>query len=441
MYRFVVTLLLLALPASASAQTVSLSQEQAVERAVARHPLIRASDFGARAAEARVKQARTGWLPRIQIQGGYQLVGPQQRLNITQNVDILPAPITISRDIGSLHNAAVGVTVAWRAYDFGARDVLASQAKAAAAAARAEGRERAAQVAYAVRASYLAALFFQEMQAVTQRSLQVAQKEQREERVKKQAGVGNDLDLARIDSRVAELSARVTRARQERQRALTTLRILLGLKPGTRLRLTDSLQRLATAPASPAPDAKRHPTRVRLDALRQAARLELKRQWRSYWPTLDVVGSFKYQYPKNYFETDKGGIAYTAGVMLTWNVFDGDLLRRQRAESRAKIRQVKSLQKANDEDIQRKLADAAAQVHIADASAVAARKMRRAARVYVKAARVSKRAGTGTALEVRKAEEALDNAQLAEVKAWFDGALARANRLQAEGIAALRNDR
>ncbi len=441
MYRFVVTLMLLALPATASAQTVSLSQEQAVERAVARHPLIKASDFGARAAEARVKQARTGWLPRIQIQGGYQFVGPQQRLNITQNVDILPEPITITRNIGSLHNASIGVTVAWRAYDFGARDVLASQAKAAAAAARAEGRERAAQVAYAVRASYLAALFFQEMQAVTQRSLQVAKKEQRDERVKKQAGVGSDLDLARIDSRVAELSARVTRARQERERALTTLRILLGLKPGTRLRLTDSLQRLATAAPSAAPDAKRNPTRVKLDALRQAAQLQLKRQWRSYWPTLDVVGNFKYQYPKNYFETDKGGIAYMAGVMLTWNVFDGDLLRRQRAESRAKIRQVKSLQKANDEDIQRKLADAAAQVRIADASAVAARKMRRAARVYVKAARVSKRAGTGTALEVRKAEEALDGAQLAEVKAWFDGALARANRLQAEGIAALRNDR
>ena len=153
-----------------------------------------------------------------------------------------------------------------------------------------------------------------------------------------------------------------------------------------------------------------------------------------------MVGNVRYQYPKNYFEIE-GGLFYMAGIRLTWNVFDGDLLRRQRAELRAKVRQVKSLRQAADEDVRRKLADAAAKRRIAAASAAAARRTRRAAQVYLKAARVSRKAGTGTALEVRKAEEKRDQAQLAEVKAWFESALAWAEQLRAQGVARTGSDR
>jgi outer membrane protein TolC len=503
---------LLGWAAPAAAETVALSQEQAVGRAVKRHPLVQASRHGAAAAESKVDQARTGWFPRIKLEGGYQYVGPQQRMKITQEVDLMPEPIVIERDIGSVHNASVGLTVAWRAYDFGARTALADAAKAAAQAARAEGDERAAEVAYATRAAYLAALFFQELATVTQRSLKVARTEYREQRVKKKAGVGSELDVARIETRVAELQARLTRARQERARALVTLRLLLGLPGSAELRLTDSLEGLAQTGGSPGVTRRgtgqgaasegnggaraagsggahtagsggaraagsggahtagsggaraaesggahtagsggaratesggalvpgdpreEHPTRRRLDALKRATEARLSERWRSYWPTLDVVGNVRYQYPKNYFEIE-GGLFYMAGIRLTWNVFDGDLLRRQRAELRAKVRQVESLREAADEDVRRKLADAAAKRRIAAASAAAARRTRRAARVYLEAARVSREAGTGTALEVRKAEEKLDQAQLAEVKAWFESALAWAEQLRAQGVA------
>jgi outer membrane protein TolC len=258
--------------------------------------------------------------------------------------------------------------------------------------------------------------------------------------------------VARIETRVAELQARLTRARQERARALVTLRLLLGLDRRASLQLTDSLQRLASAGGSAGSDGtpggalavgeprEGHPTRRRLDALKRATEARLSEKWRSYWPTLDVVGNVRYQYPKNYFEIE-GGLFYMAGIRLTWNVFDGDLLRRQRAELRAKVRQVESLRQAADQDVRRKLADAAAKRRMAAASAAAARRTRRAAQVYLKAARVSRKAGTGTALEERKAEEALDKAQLAEVKAWFESALARAQQLRAQGVAAQRSGR
>ncbi len=87
-------------------------------------------------------------------------------------------------------------------------------------------------------------LFFDEMAKVVQRSLQLSVAEQREIRIKKKAGASSDLALARVEIRVAALKARLSLADQERARALANLRILLGLKTGTKLELTDSLRTL-----------------------------------------------------------------------------------------------------------------------------------------------------------------------------------------------------
>lgn len=430
----VTTLLLVSVPRPAAARSFALSQEQAVKRAVGRHPAVDASKMAARAAQARVSIAKTGWLPRVRIEGGYMLMGPVQRLRMEVDPGMAGVdPILIDNQLGSLHNASVGVTVAWRAFDFGARDVRTAAARALVAASKAETAERAAQIAYATRAAYLAVLFFQEMAGVTARSLRVARAEQREHRIRKKAGVGNNLDVARSDIRVAEVGARHARVRQERERALVTLRILLGLKAGSSLRLTDRLRKLGSAPVTSRAKPRRHPSRLRLRALERASRLEWRRLGRSWWPTIDLVGQVKVQYPKNYFENDRAGLFYSVGVKLSWNIFDGDLIRRQRRLAEHRVSQVKALARAANEEISRNLSDAGAKVRIAASSVGFAKRTLKAAQVYLKAALVSRMSGMTTALEVRKAEEKVDQARLGEIKAYFDGALARATHLRAQG--------
>ncbi len=437
----VIALLGLGFSPTARAQSTShsLSQDQAVKRAVGRHPAVDAGKMAARAAQARVSMAKSGWLPRVRLEGGYMLMGPVQQMRLAVDPGIPGVdPIVMENDLGSLHNASVGLTVAWRAFDFGARDVRTAAARALVAASKAETAERAAQIAYATRAAYLAVLFFQEMAGVNARSLKLALAERREHRIRKKAGVGNDLDIARSDIRVAELKSNLSRSRQESARALVTLRILLGLKPGATLRLTDNLKQLGTATVQSRTKPRLHPSRLRLRALERASRLEVKRLGRNWWPTIDVVGQVKYQYPKNYFESDTAGLFYSVGVKLSWNIFDGDLIRRQRRQARFKESQVKALARATGEEISRKLSDAGAKVRIAASSASSAQRMLKAARVYLRAAKISKKAGMTTALEVRKAEEKVDQASLGEIKAYFDGALARAAQLLAQGKSATR---
>jgi outer membrane protein TolC len=127
--------------------------------------------------------------------------------------------------------------------------------------------------------------------------------------------------------------------------------------------------------------------------------------------------------------------------MLTGNVFDGDLLRRQRAETRARVAELDGLARASGEEATRQATDARARRLSAVAAAEAARKMQAASEVYLKAARASLGGGVGTALEVKKAEEASDQAELALRKAWFDAALAVATELRALGVGARKESR
>lgn len=415
-----------------------LSMSQAVSTTLRRHPSLRAADQATAGARSRASQARTAWIPRIKLEASYALMGPIQKLTIDTGLT-LPGeddPIRLTRELGSLHNAAAGVSVAWRAFDFGARGVRIAAAKALVDASKASKEDRRAKVAYAARAAYLAALFFEEVERITKRSLKVAQRELNDNAVKSKAGLGNDLDVARSRMRVAEISARLVEARQGRHRALTNLRLLMGLKKGDELKLTDNLKALGSRKPANLKDSKGHPLRKRLHALEQAARLEHKRLGRSFWPTLDLVGSFKYQYPKNYFETDTGGIAYMAGVRLTWNVFDGDLWRRRRREAELKVREIQAQDDTAREEIARRDADAHAKIRTARAAVRTAQKTLEAAKVYLKAAKASKKAGTGTALEVKKAADSVDKARLALLKAYFDGATAWAGHKLAQGQAA-----
>lgn len=427
---------LLGAPAAEAAPR-SLSQEQAVDVALERHPALEAATRAIEVAEARESQTESAWLPRVKAEASYLLMGPVQSLTI--DTGLTPpgstAPIVISREMGSLHNAGFGASVAWRALDFGNRLVRTEAAAALVRAEQAQGEQQRAEIAYAVRAAYLAARFFQEMEATTGRSLEVAKQTERNATLQRSAGLGSDLEVARAKMRAAELDAQHTRAGQERARAEATLRLLLGLGPDAPVALSDDLRRLGMAPLPPRGPSSDSPTQQRLGALAEAAELESERLFWEWWPTIDVVGSVKYQYPKNYFENDAWGGVYSAGAVWTWNVFDGDLVRRQRAEADARAAQLRAQARAADEDAERKLAEARAQQRTAEAAAASAQRTREAAQTYLRAAEASRAAGAGTDLEIDEARDSVDQAELGELKAYFEAALAHASLLLAQGKA------
>ncbi len=419
-----------------AAETITLGMEDAVRTVLDRHPALAASERGVEGAEAVASQTRTGWLPRVTVEAGYQYAGPLPELSMDPGIanPITGDPILIEQSLGTEHNAKFGLQVGWRAWDFGARDRRTDAALAGVDAALAQGRERAVDIALAVRNAYLASQFFSAVEDVTLRSLATNEQELSEEKLRREAGIGDDVAVARVESRVAELEARLEATHQGRARALATLRILLGFAPDRSFELSEALPEIP--PDFEAPASARHSGLARLDALQEVTVQQRKSLWSAYWPTIDLFGGVYYQHPKSFVE-DKWGPAYMAGVSLKWEVFDGDLKRRQRRELEAKEAQVGELQRAFEEELNRGTAEALSDLRSAAASAVAARRTLAAAEVYLRAARGAVDAGTGTALDLRKAEEATDRARLALVQARFDGARAHTKLLHSAGIATL----
>jgi len=255
----------------------------------------------------------------------------------------------------------------------------------------------------------------------------------RRDRLGMRLGFGFGLALARTEMRVAKLEAQLGRATEEKKRFHTTLRLLLDLKPTAQLSLTDDLESLGTQPTGGPLRPEQHPMKKKIAAQAAAVEHEHERLWRTYWPTIDIMGSVKYQYPKSPFDNEEGGMIYTAGAMLTWTVFDGDLIRRQRNETEAKLAALRAGNRAADTEIARGQADAEAQMRAAQADVQAADRTLEAAEVYHRAAEASLDAGTGTSLEVSQAADKMDQARLGLLKAYLDSARGRAAYLRAAG--------
>ena len=412
-----------------------LSLDAAVRAAIARSPALIAAARSADGADARVAQAETAWLPRVTVESKYVFAGPLPELVIDTGLTPPGAagPLVVQRTMGSEHHFTAGATVGWRAVDFGARDVAADAAESAARAARLDGEARATELAWGVRSAWLGARLLEEVAAVTERSLASTAADLKVAVARKEAGLGNTVAVAGLEARAAELEARRTDALIGRERAVSTLRLLTGLPKGAPVELDGDLPTTEGAAAADGMPA----TVARLEALTEAARESHEALGRGYWPTLDVFAGFGVQYPETSFAEDGWNISYQAGVALTWPVFDGMLRSRQRDEAAAKIAELEALGQAAREEAERSAVDADARLASARASALAAVRAEQTAEVYARAARAAETAGIGTDLEVRKAEEVLDQARLAALRSRYEAAMARSDALRAHGMTGL----
>ena len=144
-------------------------------------------------------------------------------------------------------------------------------------------------------------------------------------------------DVLDVEVRLAQAREDLVRARNARDLTLRALRSLLGLDQGE-FDVADS------APTVSVPDSGDYSGRPELAASRQqvrAAEADLQRAKGGYRPGVSLFGSLDYDYG---WRTENDGKSYTAGVMVQWNIWDGQL-------TRGKVQQTKaSLETAREEE-------------------------------------------------------------------------------------------
>lgn len=410
-----------------------LDIDAAVEAALARAPALKAAAAQEAKAAAQAEVARSAYLPRVDFDAAYLARSPKNALPI----ELPPIPgLEPIGDVDDVHHVQVGLSAGMRVFDL-SRGYRVDAADAALDAEKAQTLARTADLAYAVRATFLAALYAREVRDVAAASLKVAQEDQKRVELRVQAGVASEVALAQARVRAASLDAQRRRAESELSRARARLSSLLAQDPLPPLE--GDLEALGASGVGEAAELSGHPELRRLAALEAASTAMAKGRSRTLVPTLSVMGSATLMYPRNLVL--EFGPVYQAGVSLAWPIFDGFAREREVDLHEAQAAALARLSEAKREELSRALIDVRAQERTAEAELESAETTLDQTQVYLRVAKAALQSGAGTELDVHTAELGLDQAKMAKKKALFDRARLHAEALRilgrvAEGSAA-----
>lgn len=427
-------LLLVALPALAAAQTLTL--DDAVALALAGSPEIRAASAGEDAATARIGQARAGWLPRVDFTEGWQRGNhpvfvfssllAQRRFTASDfALDALNHPDPLSN-----HRAAL--TIEQPLFDgFRARDAVRAARLGAEIAALDSSRVRADLRLGVVEAFGRALAAVAHAEAATT-AVSTAEEDLRRASDRRDAGVETEATVLAFQVQLAEAEFRLVRARADASIARSGLNALLALP------LNDDrpLAPLA-APTDTAVDAaaleeeavRRRPEVARATAGYEQAQTILASARGSHWP--QVIAQAGAEANGGSFADRQ--TAWSAGLQVRWNLFAGGANAARVAEAAAGVARADAERERAERGIRLAVRTAAAEHDAARARERTGQRMVEQARESQRIIRDRYESGLAPASELLRAAELVAQAEAARIAAAIDVHVALAALERAAG--------
>ena len=145
-------------------------------------------------------------------------------------------------------------------------------------------------------------------------------------------------DVLDLEVRLAQAREDLVRARNANALANAPCVICWASKGAT-------LKSLTAAPSAAAPDSGDFSGRAELAAVRhreRAAEEQVRGAKAGYLPRISAFGSLDYDYGRKF---ESGGGSYTAGGLLQWDIWDGNLTRGKVREARANLESAREEQR------------------------------------------------------------------------------------------------
>jgi outer membrane protein TolC len=321
-----VLLATLGLSASQAAAQTPLTLDDAIAKALKQNPATRGAEAARREASERVRQARAGWLPRLDLtetwQRGNQPVfvfgSVLAQRSFTQAnfaIDALNHPDPVS-------NFRTGFSVEQMVFD-GIRTRSAQRSAAIGEAiADAGSRETAALLRLGVTRAFGEVLMAQANRAAAASALESAEEDVRRAERRRDAGLATEADVLAVKVHLAQIRERqITAASRE-----TVARLQLNETMGEPLDVRFELQLPAVAEADtpPAADLEAEALANRPDVIRAVSQERLAKEAMTsarsgFYPQAAIQGVYEFN----------GGTfsdrvsAWTVGAVFRWNLFGG----------------------------------------------------------------------------------------------------------------------
>ena len=345
------SVLLLALTAPVMAQN-PLSLSDAVELGLRNHPSLAASGANREAAGSRIREAQSGYLPKVNYSESFQrsdnpvfvfgsLLDQRQFTQDNFNLGSLNNP-------SFLNNFQSQVRVDETVYDFGATKSQVRSAELGSQVASEVERETKMAVISGVAGAYFGAVLGQEQLQVAGEAVRSAEADLERAQNVRAAGMSTDADVLSVRVHLADMRERQIQARYGLEVALAALNDALGAPLETQHHLATAL-----APAKL--------SRTDLDELEksslagpvpreallasEAADVQTSAARSALLPRVSVHGVFEAD--RQTFAT-KGGTNWFFGASLDWNLFSGFAGQARRDEAAHLAAAVRAQQKQAD---------------------------------------------------------------------------------------------
>ena len=336
---------------SAFAQTaglgVPLTLSEAITERLVNNPRIRAALSQTDASVARISEARSGLLPRVDlIQSVGRTTNPMWAFGAKLNQGIITTddfdPARLN-DPEGISNFATTLSVTMPIYDQGKTWIGLSQAKLDKEATTLSAERVRQQVILEVVASYLGVRHSQENLEVVIQALETAKAHLRMVRSRLQSGLTVKSDLLRAEVHIAELEQERVEAQSQVNIARASLNAAIGADVDRSFDLVTPLEGSSATPGSLETWIRQSlENRPDLEQIRfeeTMAQAEVKKAKAAHLPGVYLSGS----YDINSEDFSETADSYTVGAEVRFNLFSGLDLQSKVREAKAQVCHIQAL--------------------------------------------------------------------------------------------------
>ena len=408
MIRCFTLLALLAVPVAAQPQQEVLTLEKAIEIAERVQPALAQSRASVEAARGRVDLARVARRPTVTLSATAGVGSSPQR-----PCDDDPAQ-TCGGFFDPAASTGLGAQASWRIYDFGQTAAAVRAAELTAEAAAASVTSDALDVRTQVVIAYLEAVARQRLIAVAEATVKSEETHLDQARKFVAAQAKDPIEVSQAQARAANARSALAQAQTAQAVALANLRAAIGWLDATRSPVV-----AANWPTPPTEDpgqlatlveqARKERTEiVALEKQIAAEEANLDAAIASRRPVLSASASTQWGPDSNDWSPQP---SWTAGITLSWDLFDGGRARAEQRIARANVTSARAQRDALLVSLTSQLELARAQIVANRANVTASTEAVNAAREQLKLAEARYTQGLGSQIELADAQTAVTTAE------------------------------
>jgi len=323
----------------------------AVEQALKDYPLIQVSQADVDAAGARIRLARTAYLPRIDTLGQVNRATRNNVFGLLLPQSVIPSmsgPVIGTNNFGTVWGSALGALASWEPFDFGEREANVAVAEAGRAQSKAALKRTQFEVAVTTADACITLIAAQETVRAAQAGVERAEIVVRSTNALVGAELRPGADASRAQAELAAARTQLIQAQEAVETARFTVSQFVGAgNPSTVELSAGGLVELPPAQNVQPLDVYANPAAIEQRAVIQETQAELRALERSYFPRFSAQAA---AYARGTGADLNGarpggfnGLAPTvqdvaAGFTVTFPIFDLPAIRAREAAQSATIR-------------------------------------------------------------------------------------------------------